>query len=287
MPAGRRPGIHRASASLKTTKTRAPDRLNRGCKTRPAQAADCKNCGFSWTRICAKPRLSTCDLISKTFPDNQITCARRPWKAPNTTPEIFGNVSTPLRHITLLGTTNMNRWIAVLALSCAFAHAEPQELVVTAKIIETGHTRYGDETCVIRAEVRNASALPISVVMMDCGWDLSWLTKPEGALWVDGWDCLKNAPEKYSFAPAGGYSFLFTIRPAASVGHIEGKHFRLGFVNATSLADYGDLAPGEKRPERSPAILWSDELTIPRISDHVLQITPERKELPNQPPSHR
>jgi hypothetical protein len=47
------------------------------------------------------------DLIAKTFPDNPIACLRTPPETPESGVEMSASDSTPLRHITLIGTNHM------------------------------------------------------------------------------------------------------------------------------------------------------------------------------------
>ena len=134
----------------------------------------------------------------------------------------------------------------------------------------------------VQAEVRNQSSAPVVIYLMTCSWTYSFLTEPDKGLEIPGWGCDSNVPGGYTFVPGGGFTFRFLIESSKSRAKAEGKKFKLGFIYSKTSDDLMNSL--FKRHDNAQRI-WTKELIVPKILDHVLDTPAEIKELTNMTPT--
>lgn len=160
-----------------------------------------------------------------------------------------------------------------------FCGLRANELAVTAKIIGTGTDSRGNQICRVLAEVKNLSGHEITVGMMSCSWYDSWSVMPEDVFSIPGWECAKNIHSIYAFPAGGGFIFHFDIGAPASAGKIEGKTTKVGFrflkLTWGQLRKPPQFELYNKLEKESP-VVWSSEITIPKIENKALEGGPER-----------
>ena len=174
----------------------------------------------------------------------------------------------------------MKYFFLPVILCCFWARLAAEDVVVTAKISESGHTQDGHEAFVVQAEARNSSAIPVVIAMMKCSWSDSWHIDPKKDLTIPIWACDNNFPTEYTFPHGGGFSFQFLVESRETAAKIEGKQFKLGFICIKSPSAFWEMLTKSNGPV---PIAWSRELTVPKISDRILVISEMRKGLPTQP----
>lgn len=99
-----------------------------------------------------------------------------------------------------------------------------------------------------------------------------------------GWACDKNIPKEYLFRASGGFSFRFRIEGKTAETKIVARKFKLGFVVVEWTPDLFLMHDRLKaaRAHLHGQVIWSDEFVVPKISDQIVDLSEERKELPIQ-----
>ena len=158
--------------------------------------------------------------------------------------------------------------------------AAAADLIVSARVINTGHLPDGREACRVSVDVINESQLPVTMYMMTCGWDSSWIVASPLKLKIAGWNCDKNNLAPYLFLPRRGYSFQFAVQARETDTHIEGTNLKVGYVCIVSKPRSGSMWSDMDASHGTMA--WSNEFSVPTLSNHLLSYDGERRELPNQ-----
>ena len=114
---------------------------------------------------------------------------------------------------------------------------------------------------------------------MTCGWNSSWLVTSQLNLKIAGWNCDKNVPAPYVFPPGRGYSFQFAVQAREKDTHIEGTNLKLGYVCIESKPRFESL--GSDMEASHGTMAWSNEFSVPTLSNHLLSYDGERRELQN------
>jgi hypothetical protein len=177
----------------------------------------------------------------------------------------------------------MKRLSLLLICWCVFCRLSAAEFTVAAKIIDAGLTADGHQACVVQANVKNDTKAAIAVAMMTCSWGDSWRVVPEEAFEIPIWACDSNFPSRYVFQAGGGYSFRFLLQARTLNSSIEGSCVRVGFL----FAKWDGKSPHLLMRSRNELakvfpIVWSEEMTVPKVSDKVVYSAPNRSEWPNQ-----
>ncbi|MBS0633713.1 MAG: hypothetical protein JSS11_17525, partial [Verrucomicrobia bacterium] len=162
----------------------------------------------------------------------------------------------------------MYRFFLTFILCTMFCGLRANELAVTAKIIGTGIDSRGNQICRVQAEVKNVSGREITIAMMTCGWDDSWVVMPETVFSIPIIPCDSNFPSSYSFPLGGGYVFRFQISALASAAKIEGIKVKVGFrfirVTPEQIKERSIFDLYDEHRKEAP-VVWSEEMILPRI----------------------
>jgi hypothetical protein len=134
----------------------------------------------------------------------------------------------------------------------------------------------------IRAEVRNQSAVPVDISYMSCSWSESWVIEPRDLFHTAFWDCAGNFPTANSIPAGGKVVFEFPIAPASSASAVAESRVRLGFI--WRKMERSERQGGIPIPKLgSPiATIWSEELLLPKVVDGIFRSIGKIEELPNK-----